>query len=573
MASTYSDLKIELIGTGEQVGTWGATTNTNLGTAIEDAITGSADVAFSSADVTLTLTNTNGSQTARNLRLVCTGTSGGARNLILGSGCQINKLYLVQNDLADTVTVKNTTGTGVAIPAGAKKFVFNDGTNVVEATTGDVVNLATGVTGTLPVANGGTGAASLTANSVILGNGSSALSGNLVAPGTSGNVLASNGTTWASTSLGAVVTGPASSTDNAIARFDSTTGRLLQNSTATLSDAGAPTFVGAVNVSGTSSAGSNIKLYEDTDNGTNYVSLKAPDSVSSDVTFTLPSADGTANQAIATNGSGVLSFASFGIQPTTETYDTGTAATWTKPTNATVVLIEVWGGGGSGGVGGSANGGGGGGGGACNQLFVRLSDLQGTVTYTVGAGGASKSGAGNGNAGGTTSVEMASFAGVSTKTLYAYGGGRGAGNTNSGAGGGGGGIFGAGGDATTVTAGLGGAPDNTGFGGGDGGGTTCFSQPGVAGVFGGGGGGGGHLGSSGAVGGNSMYGGGGGGGGEGTGSGGRAGGTSVLGGDGSAGQTASTSSLAGSIPAGGSGGTETGNSGAGAGGRVRFTYW
>ena len=46
MASTYSDLKIELIGTGEQDGTWGATTNANLGTAIEEAITGSADVAF-----------------------------------------------------------------------------------------------------------------------------------------------------------------------------------------------------------------------------------------------------------------------------------------------------------------------------------------------------------------------------------------------------------------------------------------------------------------------------------------------------------------------------------------------
>jgi len=68
MASTYSDLKIELIGTGEQVGTWGSTTNTNLGTALEEAIVGSADVAFSSADVTLTLTNTNGTQAARHVR-------------------------------------------------------------------------------------------------------------------------------------------------------------------------------------------------------------------------------------------------------------------------------------------------------------------------------------------------------------------------------------------------------------------------------------------------------------------------------------------------------------------------
>ena len=131
MASTYSDLKIELIGTGEQSGTWGITTNTNLGTTISEAITGSADVAFSSADVTLTLTNTNASQTARNLRLNLTGTSGGARNLILGSGCQIEKFYLINNGLADAVTVKNTTGSGVTVPAGLAVLVFNNGTDVV----------------------------------------------------------------------------------------------------------------------------------------------------------------------------------------------------------------------------------------------------------------------------------------------------------------------------------------------------------------------------------------------------------------------------------------------------------
>jgi len=161
MASSYSDLKFELIGTGDQAGTWGATTNTNLGTAIEEAITGSADVAFSSADVTLTLTDTNGTQAARHLRLNLTGTSGGARNLILGSGCQIDKLYIINNGLADTVTVKNTTGTGIAVPAGKSKFVFNDGTNVVEVD--DVtptISLTSGVSGILPVANGGTGISS-----------------------------------------------------------------------------------------------------------------------------------------------------------------------------------------------------------------------------------------------------------------------------------------------------------------------------------------------------------------------------------------------------------------------------
>ena len=150
MASTYSDLKIELIATGEQSGTWGTTTNTNLGTALTEAITGSADVAFSSADVTLTLTDTNNAQTARNLRLNLTGTSGGARNLILGSGCQIEKLYLVNNGLADAVTVKNTTGSGIAVPAGKSMFVFNNGTNVVDAVnyfSGVLVSSAATITG------------------------------------------------------------------------------------------------------------------------------------------------------------------------------------------------------------------------------------------------------------------------------------------------------------------------------------------------------------------------------------------------------------------------------------------
>jgi hypothetical protein len=184
MASTYSDLKFELITTGEQAGTWGITTDTNIGTAIQEAITGSADVAFSSADVTVTLTDTNATQTARNLRLNLTGTSGGARQLILGSGCQIEKLYLVNNGLADAVTVKNTTGTGIAVPAGKTMFVFNNGTNVVDATT-YLSSLTLG--SALPVGSGGSGATTLTG--LVKGNGTSAFTAatagtDYVAPGT-----------------------------------------------------------------------------------------------------------------------------------------------------------------------------------------------------------------------------------------------------------------------------------------------------------------------------------------------------------------------------------------------------
>lgn len=151
MPSTYSNLKIQLMATGENNTTWGNVTNDNLGVAIEEAIVGSADVTFASGDVTLTLTNTNATQTARNLRLRCTGTTGGARNLIVPA---IEKPYIVQNDCADAITVKNSTGTGIAVPAGRTMWVYNDGTNVVDA----VTRLSSLTLGTpLPVASGGTG--------------------------------------------------------------------------------------------------------------------------------------------------------------------------------------------------------------------------------------------------------------------------------------------------------------------------------------------------------------------------------------------------------------------------------
>jgi len=127
MASTYSALKIELIGTGEQSGTWGATTNTNLGTAIEEAITGSVEVPFSDLDVTLTLTNTNSSQAARNLRLNLTGTATSALNLTVPD---IEKFYIIANDLAYEVVVKNSIGTTYTVPAGTTAQVFSTGAGI-----------------------------------------------------------------------------------------------------------------------------------------------------------------------------------------------------------------------------------------------------------------------------------------------------------------------------------------------------------------------------------------------------------------------------------------------------------
>jgi len=190
MASTYSNLKIQLMATGENSGTWGNVTNANLGTAIEQALVETATVTFASANVTLTLSDSNSAQDARALRLNLAGTTGGARDLIVPA---IQKPYIVNNGTADTVTVKVSGQTGVAVPAGRSYLLYNNGT--------DVVNALNGIS---PV-SGGTGTNTLTAESVLIGNGAAAVK--FVAPGTSGNVLTSNGTAWASVAAAAFDSG------------------------------------------------------------------------------------------------------------------------------------------------------------------------------------------------------------------------------------------------------------------------------------------------------------------------------------------------------------------------------
>ena len=135
MASTYSDLKIELIGTGDQSGTWGATTNTNLGTALEEAIVGRATANFTTdADLTITLSNVNTTQVARNY--ILNDTSGVAltatRNLIVPT---IDKPYIVENNTtgSQSIVVKTSAGTGITVPTGKTVMVYANGTNVVQA--------------------------------------------------------------------------------------------------------------------------------------------------------------------------------------------------------------------------------------------------------------------------------------------------------------------------------------------------------------------------------------------------------------------------------------------------------
>lgn len=94
------------------------------------------------------------------------------------------------------VVFGNGTSAAGITAAGSQYQSFQAGASGVPTVDAVHLDQAAAITGTLPVANGGTGAATLTANNVLLGNGTSAVQ--FVAPGTSGNVLTSNGTTWSS---------------------------------------------------------------------------------------------------------------------------------------------------------------------------------------------------------------------------------------------------------------------------------------------------------------------------------------------------------------------------------------
>ena len=185
MASTYSSLKIELIGTGDQAGTWGATTNTNLGTAIEQAITGTSNVTFASSNAAIALTDTNASQTARALRLNLLGTITNVQTLFVPA---IAKQYLITNGLSNSVIISNgtnaaPTGTTFTLPAGRSTIVFNDAVNIV-----DVVTFASTL-GNVTITGG-------TANALILSN-VSIVSGNI-------NNITSNASTLSNTTLNTV---------------------------------------------------------------------------------------------------------------------------------------------------------------------------------------------------------------------------------------------------------------------------------------------------------------------------------------------------------------------------------
>ncbi len=250
MATAYTPiLQLALPVTGELQGTWGTVVNDNITSMIEQAIAGLATIStWTAASHTLT-TASGTTDEARCAVLECSGAPGAAATVVCPA---LSKVYVIKNSVTGgyAVTLKTSAGTGISVPNGSTALLYCDGTNVVSGAT-YMATLSTTQVDIL--AQGGLRLQDTTGGEYVAlqAPATIATSYTLTLPvddGTAGQALITDGSgvlSW-STSASGDVYGPASATDNAVARFDLTTGKLIQNSVVTIDDTGNMAGVGTL---------------------------------------------------------------------------------------------------------------------------------------------------------------------------------------------------------------------------------------------------------------------------------------------------------------------------------------
>lgn len=327
--STYSsNLRIELITNGTQAGTWGDTTNGNLAYVLDSAIAGYQTVSVISSSQALTYTSGPTSTAANNQAIYAmlrfTTTTGGAFNVYAPPN---SKAYIVWNNSGYSMTIYNSTvignttaaGTGVTIADGKKVMVFSDATNFYTIDAGNL-------TGTLAIANGGTG--QTTANAAL----------NALLPSQTGNpnkYLQTNGTdtSWDAINLGtsdisgtlAVANGGTGATDATTAR--SNLGLVIGTNVPSPTGTGASGTWG-ISVSGSAASATNATYATSAGSATNASSATNATYATSAGSATNATSASSATNATYATSAGSATNATFASSATNATYATsaGSAA-------------------------------------------------------------------------------------------------------------------------------------------------------------------------------------------------------------------------------------------------------
>jgi hypothetical protein len=247
MATAYTSLLgFALPVTGELSGTWGTVVNDSITQLVEDSVAGFATQSVTSADWTLTTSGSGAANQARMAILRPTGTPGTARSILAPNS---SKAYIIDNQSDGSVTIKGVTGptTGITVAAGKQALVAWNGSDFVQV-----------------------GASAGGSNTQVQYNNNGALAG-------SAN-LTFNGTVLTAAGF----SGPANGTVGAISP---STGVFTQVNTVSEGEV----------------------RFEDSTGG-QYMGIKAPTTVTSSTTLTLPDGAGSASQVLTTNGSGTLSW-------------------------------------------------------------------------------------------------------------------------------------------------------------------------------------------------------------------------------------------------------------------------
>ena len=228
-------LGLALPTTGDLSGTWGTTVNTAITDLLDDAVAGTVTL---SADADVTLSTTNGADNqARNAVILWTASNGATTRNITAPAQ--SKAYVVINAGTGSIVVRGSgPTTGVTIPSGARALVAWNGSDFVKIVSNPVV-LTTDVSGLLPIANGGTA----TATPALVAGANVTITG-----------------TWPNQTIAAA--------------------------------AQSSTFSELITVTGGATTAGGIALAEDTDNGVNTATVKAPAAITSSYTMTLPQTDG-----------------------------------------------------------------------------------------------------------------------------------------------------------------------------------------------------------------------------------------------------------------------------------------